>query len=758
MAAASPPAAEAPVRRALVPAVSLALLVTACGGADPATTTASDLPSAGVAPGGGTDGGAGGPSVPAGATGCEAILAGRIVRPQRDEVLVCETGAVTVPDTRSGSGLPDGTATFWLSAAGLGTTAGPATLNHPSSGASDGRRLVIADRFNNRVLVFTTLPTGPAEPDLVLGQPDGAAILPGDGLAQMNWPGAVELTPDGTLLVGDTENGRVLVWRTFPTRTGQPADFALPIVDTAAPSPAWPWGVWSDGERLVVTDTRAGRILVWETFPTGPDDGPDHVTKQQGGVGTPRNITSDGRSFLIGDENGSQPACWSDGGPPDGNPGRQSHVWRDRLPIGPPDGCVSGWFQGVALDGGLLALGASGESVNWWTSFPVDAASAATRVREVQPAPPGTGPAPAPASPQPGQQPLPPAPGQPAPPPAHDQPGGPGPAPAPGGGSGHAYLGGDGGDVVVAGDRVYFIEYNGNRVTGWEGFDPDDVAGRAPDLSVFDADPDVSTLLRDGVIQNPVPTVVGDLLVVSSDYDARIHVWRGVPSTPGVRADVELQLGFQPWDNAASGDDLVVGGRDTILVWEGFAPDAPPSRTYLDRVGTVALSDVRGVGWDGTHLVIADSAVGAVHVFAGLPDDGDAPVRTFAVERPGRVDLVDGRLVIAPMGAGGIRVADVTSDAAPRELPVRTNLPMQARILPLGFVVADTGLHRVLVFADVDAALSGADPVATLGRGGDRPFAAADGLFLPGAVAQVGPYLLVGEFKFSNRLLGFPLG
>jgi hypothetical protein len=403
-------------------------------------------------------------------------------------------------------------------------------------------------------------------------------------------------------------------------------------------------------------------------------------------------------------------------------------VWRDRLPIGPPDGCVSGWFQGAAIEGGLLALGASGESVNWWTAFPVDAASAATRVRDLLP-PPGSGPAPAPQD-----------------------------GPAPMATAGHAYLGGDGGDVVVAGDLVYFIEYNGNRVTGWDGFDPEDVTGRVLDLSVFDSDPDVSTLLRDGVIQNPVPTPVGDLLVVTSDYDARIHVWRGVPSTPGARADVELQLGFQPWDNASSGGDLVIAGRDTVMVFEDFAPDVPPTRRYSGRVGTVDVTDVRGVGWDGTHLAVADSAADAVHVFAGLPGDGDAPLRTFRVERPGRLDLVDGRLVIAPQGAGGIRVADVTSDAGPRELPVRTNLPMQARILPLGFVIADTAFHRVLVFADVDAALAGADPVVTLGDGGDRPRATVDGLFLPGAVAQVGPYLLVGEFKFSNRLLGFPLG
>jgi hypothetical protein len=31
---------------------------------------------------------------------------------------------------------------------------------------------------------------------------------------------------------------------------------------------AWPWGIWSDGESLVVTDTHKGYVLVWDSFPT----------------------------------------------------------------------------------------------------------------------------------------------------------------------------------------------------------------------------------------------------------------------------------------------------------------------------------------------------------------------------------------------------------------------------------------------------------------------------------------------------------
>lgn len=129
-------------------------------------------------------------------------------------------------------------------------------FNHPAGIASDGERLVLADRNNNRVLVWTTPPTGDTPADLVLGQPDLTRNAPGTGLGQMSWPTAVSAA-GGRLAVADTENHRLLLWDRFPTRSGQPADRAIAYAALSRASGGgnylWPWGVWTDGTRPTPT-------------------------------------------------------------------------------------------------------------------------------------------------------------------------------------------------------------------------------------------------------------------------------------------------------------------------------------------------------------------------------------------------------------------------------------------------------------------------------------------------------------------------
>src|SRR5206468_6569298 len=92
---------------------------------------------------------------------------------------------------------------------------------------SDGRRLVVADTSNNRVLIWNSIPTSSGKtPNVVLGQADFSTVTAntgGIGSATLNSPQGV--TSDGTrLFVSDSGNNRVLIWNAVPTRSGTAAN------------------------------------------------------------------------------------------------------------------------------------------------------------------------------------------------------------------------------------------------------------------------------------------------------------------------------------------------------------------------------------------------------------------------------------------------------------------------------------------------------------------------------------------------------
>ncbi|MEK6570070.1 MAG: hypothetical protein AABZ61_01770, partial [Bacteroidota bacterium] len=156
-------------------------------------------------------------------------------------------------------------ADIMLSGIDFNNTGGSLLFNHLGGIASDGVRLALADRFNNRILIWDRLPAANVAPDLVLGQKDFIANNPGDTRDKLNWPGSVRITPGGKVIVADTYNDRILIWNSFPTTNGQAADIEL-----RSPDLIGSWGLWTDGQRLAVSSTwhPEGKVLIWTTFPT----------------------------------------------------------------------------------------------------------------------------------------------------------------------------------------------------------------------------------------------------------------------------------------------------------------------------------------------------------------------------------------------------------------------------------------------------------------------------------------------------------
>ena len=154
--------------------------------------------------------------------------------------------------------------------------------------AAASGKVVVGDSFWNRVMVWSPSPTANGEPaDFVLGQNSLTESTPGTSATKMREPFGV--WTDGTrLVVADSGNHRVLIWNTFPTTNGQAADRVLGQPDfttggKAAPSATSmfaPRGVYVDGSRLYVADAGNQRVLIWNTFPTTNGQAADLVLGQ----------------------------------------------------------------------------------------------------------------------------------------------------------------------------------------------------------------------------------------------------------------------------------------------------------------------------------------------------------------------------------------------------------------------------------------------------------------------------------------------
>lgn len=157
-----------------------------------------------------------------------------------------------------------------------------------------GDTLLVSDTGQNRVFIWSQLPDHEyAAASIVLGQAEHSDTGRNAGQAvsgsTLQYPSGV--WSDGQrLIVADAWNHRVLIWHDFPTRNGQPADVVigqpdfssnLPNVGGIGSTPSartlnWPYGVFSDRQRLWIADTGNRRVLFFEQIPResfAPADG-----------------------------------------------------------------------------------------------------------------------------------------------------------------------------------------------------------------------------------------------------------------------------------------------------------------------------------------------------------------------------------------------------------------------------------------------------------------------------------------------------
>jgi uncharacterized protein (TIGR03437 family) len=239
----------------------------------------------------------------------------------------------------------------------LGGVSGIAYANGMLFAVDDNR--VSAGPQNNRVLLYRDVRSflpGPNDElpvtnercqvcvgnaDLVLGQPDFEKTDVGLTQRRFNRPTAV--ATDGRIVaVADTDNNRVLIWRSIPTVNDTPADLVLGQPDfttrtanegrqaPTARSFRGPQGVWIQNNRLYVADTLNNRVLVWRAIPTQNFQNADIVLGQpdfttattqdlRAESFTPRantlldpvSVTSDGTKLLVTDLGHNRVVVWN---------------------------------------------------------------------------------------------------------------------------------------------------------------------------------------------------------------------------------------------------------------------------------------------------------------------------------------------------------------------------------------------------------------------------------------------------------------
>ncbi|MCF6324939.1 MAG: hypothetical protein L3J89_11575 [Gammaproteobacteria bacterium] len=144
----------------------------------------------------------------------------------------------------------------------------------------DQGKMFLVSYDNNRVLIWDKIPASGGVPaDWVVGQVNSDSKAANCSAAGLRFPDT-GWAVDGKLIVTDSGNHRVLIWNSIPTRNGVPADIVLgqqdfincqqnagTVDEPTAATLNFPAGVWSDGDRLVVSDRDNNRVLIWNDFP-----------------------------------------------------------------------------------------------------------------------------------------------------------------------------------------------------------------------------------------------------------------------------------------------------------------------------------------------------------------------------------------------------------------------------------------------------------------------------------------------------------
>ena len=210
-------------------------------------------------------------------------------------------------------------------------------LSSPIGVGVSGSSLYILDNSNHRVLLYPTIPVtdGAAAGTVIVGHPDMNSTRSGCDASSFTDTEGFRVT-ETRLMVADTYHDRVLIWNSIPTGSNVPADLVLgqPNFTTCTETGASaatdklldrPSDLATDGVRLVVSDMEHHRVLIWNTFPTTNQQAADVVLGQEtmaqsdanhGGLSArslnnPLSVELHGSKLIVSDAGNSRVLIWN---------------------------------------------------------------------------------------------------------------------------------------------------------------------------------------------------------------------------------------------------------------------------------------------------------------------------------------------------------------------------------------------------------------------------------------------------------------
>jgi NHL repeat-containing protein len=669
-----------------------------------------------------------------------------------------------------------------------GGSPGPATLSDPDEVASDGKRLVVSDAGNHRVLVWNTFPQYNRQPaDVVIGQESFDDDVLAGGALKLSRPRGLYF--DGQRLLMTSVNGvsSALGLFSLPAQNNPYADFQVgadeaglrAVTDRVFPLPGALSGFGAGG--LALRDRMGMRVSVWRTLPAGASTPssfavgrPDRFVGGEavGGASASTLLSSDERAGVFADQRLMLA--------PDDT---RLLVWRT-LPgyDGAPADVVIGQPSFVTAQRGVDYRGVGRETLSHPTGvyqaegLRAVADRANNRVVVTRAA---------------GGAPVTVVVGQP---------------------SGESYAPNDGWrgpsaatlngpeDVLVDDGRLFVADTGNHRVLIWNDL-PDadgrpadvvvgqpDFASARPNRGAGDGDGDGDSDASDAGFFYPSGLAIdGDKLFVSDAANHRVLVFSPVPVAVGARATAVLGQPSFAANEPNRGQGWFKPQADGLAWPAGLGVDPADGRLWVaDRENNRAVAFATRPAIVATAVAQVGQPNLTTNAFPSFSTNGvndgvpvaESGVGATTLRRPGDVAIVGGRLWVSDAGRNRVLGFALPLGAAPAAASVVLGQPDFAASAPNGdglgdrslkaprglavaggrLVVADADNHRVLAY---DAPLASGMPAAEvagqydfLTNGENRSAPALGALDHPTGVAFDGERLWVAD-RDNHRLLAY---